>query len=134
MADNYVDIPILVLKLLAADTVSPGDLLQGESTSGYALIETDTYLVGMMAMETVSTAGTYFDAMVIGTAYFKLADTIKAGSPLKYSAKDTFALADAARGTRAVLLDYCADSALKATRKYRALLYGAGTSDSLWPA
>ena len=131
MGDNYVDVPCLVLKLLAAGTIAAGYFLKGADTGGYAQADAgdSASAVGMMAMESAADNG-YFDALIIGTAYATLDDSTYAGDLLAFGdSPASFIDATADRSGIATLLDGCDTAAATSnpcgTRMHRVFIWGA---------
>jgi hypothetical protein len=124
MADNYVDIPMLVLKLRSAAAITTGYLLQADSV-GYKNCADSDLAVGMMAMEPATDSAQYFDALVIGTAYFGYADSFQAGLNVTYSAAGKMEAADSGKHDIGISVDRATTDT--ATRAYRVFLWGAST-------
>jgi hypothetical protein len=97
MADNYVDVPVLVCKLYAAGTCTTGNWVKGNDC-GFANYTADTNACGFVAMEP-GVAGSYFTALILGSVYMSAVDTIKAGAPIRADCTGTAGSVDVADST-----------------------------------
>jgi hypothetical protein len=135
MARNYVDVPILVLKVKAASACTTGCILKSVDSSGFADATAVATACGVYAMESQSDTG-YLTAMIVGTFWATTVDTIEPGAPFQWSAaagvidscSDTMSLAI---GT---MIDPADSSTDGTTRGHRALIYGTPVHKGVWNA
>ena len=130
MADNNVDVPVLICKLLAAATCTTGCILEGNAITGFKDATTDTGARGIIAMEP-GAAGYYFSAMVMGTAYMKVTDTVKAATAVQWIAADEVDAVDTATMAIGTLIDGATDSS-RTTNKHRVFFNGKGMGCATW--
>jgi hypothetical protein len=132
MARNYIDVPILILKVRAKNTITAGYVLKGGDTGGWLNATAKGAACGVVAIESFdsSDASRYGGAMFYGTAYMGAADTTKAGRPAQWSAAGVMArVLDCVCYDIAVAIDPAAAATTRATRY---LFMGAPTYDSVW--
>lgn len=131
MTRNYVDIPILVLKRIAcASAVTPGHLLKGGATGGFANSDANTTTLGGYVL-TYDSATTYASVMFLGTFRGSANDSIHAGEPVIWA--DTAGKVDSCPDSVYRAFGTCIDgSAAATTRATRVLITGMGTPCNTW--
>jgi hypothetical protein len=124
MADNYIDVPVIICKIRSAGTCTTGGILKGSDTTGWADATSDTTAMGVIALEPASDSAQWLSAMFMGTAWMAMADSIKAGRALMWTATDTLDECDCARKTIGMLVDGC--DTVTADRTHRVFFGGRG--------
>jgi hypothetical protein len=135
MARNYIDVPILVVKLRAKDTCTTGALLKGSDTAGWQDATALDCCCGAYALETFDTAAltvnSYGSAMLVGTFYASHATTSNAGWPFIWNAAagSIDSVADSMAHSMGTVIDHVAAAT---TRTTRVLIYGTPIQPRVW--
>lgn len=131
MADNYVAIPICVVKAYAAGAITAGDLVAPGDT-GFKSASAVGYVMGAMAYGPAAGSDT-FPLMIAGVGYFKTGAAVYAGSGVAYSAADKVTVTgDTALHRRVVgtCLDFASDSNTSRTTRVWLNGWGPNGADS----
>lgn len=132
MARNYVDIPILIVKVKAADTCTVGCLLKAIDTNGWKNATAVDCVCGVYALESFDTGTTqYGSAMIVGTFFASHATTNNAGTGFTWSA--TAGVIDSVADSAAYSVGTVIDPVTAATtRSTRVLIYGTPIQKTVW--
>jgi hypothetical protein len=129
MANNYIDTPVLILKVLAADTIHAGEFVKGGTTGGWQLATAAGAACGAVAVEDAD-ASAYGSVMFIGIAMMSTADSVSAGEAVRWSDTNKVqALGDSGYLAIGTCLD---GDSVATTRGTRILVYGTPTYKSVW--
>lgn len=132
MADNYVDVPVLICKLYASGTCTTGGILQADDTAGWVDATTDSQACGIIAMEP-GAAGYYVSCMIMGTAWMRTNDSVGAGQPVKWISDSVVdCLGDCACKTIGMMIDGTETTAGAASRCGRVFFNGQGHKNKAW--
>jgi hypothetical protein len=131
MADNYVAIPICVVKAYAEAAITAGDLISASDT-GFISAASAGLAFSAMAYSPAAGSDT-FALMICGVGLFKTGGAVNAGEGVQYSAADkVVAASDTALHKRYVgtCLDFAADSNTSRTTRVWLNGFGHCTTDS----
>jgi hypothetical protein len=131
MADNYVAIPICVIKAYAKSAITAGDLV-GVGDTGFAAASATGATMSAMAYGPAAGSDT-FPLMIAGVGYFKTGGAVYAGSGVTYSAVDkVIAVTDTGLHRRFVgtAVDFASDSNTSRTTRIWLNGWGPNGADS----